>query len=126
MAAYSWPGNVRELVNAIEWSITAANDNTELVPRHLPENIRIKIVLASIRGNNLQEEETKNILPLSKKLPVLQEARKKALAELEKKYLNDLVLTVDGNVKKACEISGLARAQLYNLLKKNDLSLRKQ
>jgi len=126
MSAYSWPGNVRELVNAIEWTIIAAKDNKEIIPRHLPENIRIQIARSSIHSDNLQEEETKNTSHLSKKLPVLQEARKTAIIEFEKKYLNNLISIVNGNSKKACEMSGLARSQLYNLLCKHKLSLRKK
>jgi len=126
VSAYSWPGNVRELVNAVEWSVTSAQKSSELIPMHLPENIRIQITRSSFRKNDVQQEKPEDTPLLSGILPVLNEARKKALADLEKKYLNALVLRVDGDVKKACEMSGLARAQLYNLLKKHDLSLRKQ
>jgi len=124
VSAYSWPGNVRELVNAVEWSVTAAQNNSELIPMHLPEKIRVQVARSSFRKHDVQQKRSEHTPILSENLPVLNEARKKALADLEKQYLNALVLKVNGDVKKACEMSGLARAQLYNLLKKHDLSLR--
>ena len=126
MSAYAWPGNVRELVNAVEWSITAAQNNPELIPMHLPENIRIQVTRSSFRKNDVQQEKPEHTRFLSENLPVLNEARKNALAEIDQQYLNALILKVDGDVKKACEVSGLARSQLYNLLSKHKLSLRKK
>ncbi len=126
VSAYSWSGNVRELVNAVEWSITTAQNNSELIPMHLPENIRIQVARSSFRKYNVEKEKPEQTPFLSENLPVLNEVRKKALADLEKQYLNALILKVNGDVKKACKMSGLARAQLYNLLKKHDLILRKK
>ncbi|TFH52165.1 MAG: hypothetical protein E4G89_01655, partial [Methanothrix sp.] len=48
--------------------------------------------------------------------------RETSIAELEQQYLKDLILLTQGNVKKACQISGLSRSRLYALLKKCAIS----
>ena len=46
----------------------------------------------------------------------------KSIAELESRYLNDLMAVTRGDIKEACLISGLRRARLYELLKKYNIS----
>jgi two-component system NtrC family response regulator len=55
-------------------------------------------------------------------MPTLKGARDRAIAEQEKKYLNQLLVLSGGNIKKCCETSGLSRSRLYDLLKKYRLS----
>jgi two-component system, NtrC family, response regulator GlrR len=51
-------------------------------------------------------------------LPTLNEAR----SEFEKTYLRNLLKATSGNISRAAELAGKYRADLYNLLKKHDLS----
>ena len=55
-------------------------------------------------------------------LSTLREFRETGIAELERQYLKELTLLTQGNVKKACQISGLSRSRLYTLLKKCEIS----
>jgi two-component system NtrC family response regulator len=48
--------------------------------------------------------------------------RESLLLEGEKKYLQDLMKLVKGDIKDACRISGLGRARLYDLMKQYSVS----
>jgi two-component system NtrC family response regulator len=49
--------------------------------------------------------------------PKLKDFRDQALEELEAQYMRDLMHVCDGEINKACELSGLSRARVYALLK---------
>jgi len=124
---YDWPGNVRELLHALERSMAAAQDEPLLLARHLPTHIRLKNLQnqpaaaterpAPSPSLDRQPFSTENI-PMSDK--TLQEVRDKALAEVEKRYLRQLLDTC-GSMKEACQTSGLSRSRLYQLLKDHDI-----
>ncbi len=116
---YPWPGNVRELIHALERALITGRHERILFPNHLPTHIRIHMVRASIS----EYETTEKGLDKTPKLfPRLQEVREKAIAEAERKYLEDLISFTKGDIKEACRISGLSRSRLYLLLKKNQIS----
>ena len=91
---HDWPGNVRELENVIEFAVAMTDSDT----------LKDNLVLQKKTG---QEE-----------LLTLQEAR----AGFEEKYIRDLLKITGGNVSKAAELAGKYRADLYNLMKKYDIS----
>jgi two-component system response regulator GlrR len=91
---HDWPGNVRELENTIEYGIAMANSNV----------LTDDLILQTQRGQS--------------DLLTLQEAR----ARFEKKYLQNLLKITSGNVSKAAELAGKYRADLYNLMKKYDIT----
>jgi two-component system response regulator GlrR len=93
---HDWPGNVRELENTIEYGIAMANSNV----------LTDDLILQTQRGQS--------------DLLTLQEAR----ARFEKKYLQNLLKITSGNVSKAAELAGKYRADLYNLMKKYDITPR--
>jgi two-component system, NtrC family, response regulator len=53
-------------------------------------------------------------------LPI-KEFREAVVRDAERDYLQELMATTQGNIQKACRISGLARARLYELLKKRGI-----
>jgi two-component system NtrC family response regulator len=112
LLAYDWPGNVRELVNAIERSVTAAYHGPTLFPKHLPLEIRIKVARSAIR------KEPSPVDGGDSPLISLTEHRQAS----ERQYLQDLMFQTKGNIKEACQISGLSRSRLYALLKEHNLS----
>ena len=119
---YDWPGNVRELFQALERSITAAQDSSTLYPMHLPINIRVNVT-----RKKLQDQETKTIseqiaYPDIHGLPTLKLARDNAIEAEEKKYLKTLLKNTDENITKCCEIADISRSRLYDLLKKYGLT----
>jgi two-component system response regulator GlrR len=91
---HDWPGNVRELENTIEYAIAMTNSNT----------LKDDLILKTRDG---QDE-----------LLTLQEAR----AGFEKKYIQNLLKITHGNVSKAAKLAGKYRPDLYNLMKKHDIT----
>jgi len=118
---YDWPGNVRELVNALERAIAVAGENPTLFPAHLPTEIRIKV-----KRNQVGEEESARVSSAApgRSLKTLQEHREAAVAGAERRYLEDLIARTRGDIREACEVSGLSRSRLYGLLKKYRISTR--
>jgi two-component system NtrC family response regulator len=110
---YGWPGNIRELVNALESAIAAAFHETILYPKHLPTHIRVSLIRDSVAKN---DDVT---IPLA----TLKERRDSVVAREEWQYLQELMATTGGNIRNACEISGLSRARLYQLIKKHGIEI---
>ncbi|WP_027368077.1 sigma-54-dependent transcriptional regulator [Desulfocurvibacter africanus] len=118
MTAYAWPGNVRELVNTLEGAITVARFDHTLLPPHLPQHIRVyfaKISDAKPRTEGFREVDRPSPNPDS--FPTLKEYRRDAIAEVERAYLVKLMEHAQGDFRKACDVSGVSRSRLYDLLK---------
>lgn len=96
---YDWPGNVRQLRNVIERAASLA-ENGVLTVNSLPEDVRA--------SNNLKGLEFK-------------EARRRWLDQFERCYLENLLLSHNGNITKASEEAGIARMSLYRMLKRTGL-----
>jgi two-component system NtrC family response regulator len=124
LGKYNWPGNVRELLKALESAIVTARDEPMLYPMHLPNEIRAKVVRRSVTTEKSSSQKIRKDLHSKKQYPRLRDVREAALAEVEEDYLRGLLSTTDGDVKRACRISGLRRSRLYELLKKYDISRR--
>ncbi|MBM9606473.1 sigma-54-dependent transcriptional regulator [Desulfopila inferna] len=122
---YDWPGNVRELFQAVERSITDAQDSTILDPTHLPLNIRLAVTKKKLnRGKKPLTEtaEAENEIVEISNIPTIKEARDRAIQLEERKYLQQLLELTDGDIKLCCQTAGLSRSRLYDLLKKYELS----
>jgi two-component system response regulator GlrR len=91
---HDWPGNVRELENTIEYALAMTSSDT----------LTDDLILRTKSG---QDE-----------LLTLHEAR----SRFEQKYLQNLLKITGGNVSKAAELAGKYRADLYNLMKKYDIT----
>jgi two-component system NtrC family response regulator len=117
LSNYDWPGNVRELVNTLERVLAEAGRDATLFPRDLPSHIRVRMARQAIEA---KQPSAVPVPPPSPggTLPKLQDLRDEAIAQVEKKYLQDLMIVSGENIKKACEISGLSRSRLYELMKK--------
>jgi two-component system NtrC family response regulator len=119
LTSYPWPGNVRELINALERALVNGRYERILFPKHLPIHIRAQIARSSVGEKDTTEIK---ITPSSKIFPKIQALRERAVAEVEEKYLRDLISFTQSNIKEACQISGLSRSRLYLLLKKYKIS----
>lgn len=116
---YKWPGNVRELVNSLEQAISSAYNEPILFPKHLPTRIRAYAVKTSISDKVIQvKKQDKGPSSLS----TLKDLRESAISEAEQKYLQSLISVTGGDIKKACQISGVSRSRFYALLKKYNIS----
>ena len=118
---YSWPGNVRELIQALERSISAAQNDPVLYSKHLPDHIRV----AALKSAITREKDKQDVYPgyeSQEEMPSIQDIRDMAVDRVEKKYLQDLMAFTRGRIKESCRISGLSRSRLYTLLKKHGVS----
>ncbi|MCB2181932.1 MAG: sigma-54 dependent transcriptional regulator [Desulfobulbaceae bacterium] len=122
--SFEWPGNVRELFNTLETSFLSAYADHTLFAKHLPVSIRVKVAQASLCSDSLVEKYFDDGLQ-SDAPPTLRDFRKQAVNRAEKQYLECLMKKTEFDIKEACRISGIERARMYNLLKKNNISKKK-
>jgi len=122
LSAYDWPGNVRELVNVLETALAAAHREPVLFPQHLPAYLRSKLARASVSRQPAPAKGRNGEVILPGELSPLDAVRKTALAEVEKRYLQELMQQAKGNIRVACQVSALSRARLYSLLKHYGIS----
>jgi len=93
---YFWPGNVRELRNVIERGV-ALTRHDALVMEDLPDEIRdYESAHVIVTSNNPDE-----LVPM---------------AEVEKRYITQVLAATGGNRTTAAKILGLARKTLYRKL----------
>jgi len=125
LLAHDWPGNVRELFNTLEGALAQSRYEPTLFPKHLPSQIRIKVVRAAVAKEPSADAAGATgpgERAPSKTLPRLHDFRQAAIELAEKDYLSDLMSLSAGNVQEACRISALSPPRLYALLKKNGIS----
>ncbi|HTJ41584.1 MAG TPA: sigma-54 dependent transcriptional regulator [Kofleriaceae bacterium] len=93
---YDWPGNVRELENALERAI-ALTSFTELALDDLPARVREGRQGGSITATGAPDELI-------------------SLDEVERRYVQQVLLAVGGNKTMAARILGIDRRSLYRRL----------
>ncbi len=120
---YTWPGNVRELINTLEMAISTAGEEEMLFSRHLPEHLRVYIAQTSLMGDLQPPSDKKTIIDVQESLPPLKIFRKTAVVKAEMEYLKKLMDIAKGKTAVACEISGLSRSRLYELIRLHKISL---
>ena len=107
LRAYHWPGNVRELRHEIWRLVTSVRD--EACPYHLSKRINAY---------------------LKKKEQRRDQIHRKSLDELEKEVLGDVIRDslerTGGNVSRAAEYLGVARATLYRRMRRFGISPEKK
>jgi two-component system NtrC family response regulator len=117
MNRHDWPGNVRELVHTMESILAVAAADPILYPKHLPVEIRVKLLQESL------------VPPKSAEAPAGAPAEASPLADIlssrqasDRRYLSSLIAQTGGKVQEMIRVSGLSRAQLYNLMKAHGLN----
>ena len=110
MASYAWPGNVRELENALMHAI-ALDHSDVLGPESLPSHIvaRTRTSVTSAPAAEVDVEE-----PLT-------EAKRRASAAFEKRYLLAVMEKAKGSVSEAARLSGLDRTNFRRLLQRHGI-----
>ena len=105
LLAYSWPGNVRELRNVMERALALTRYDSVTV-EDLPDKIR------NHRGGTvfIGGDDPTELVPLE---------------EVERRYIEHVLQTVDQNRTQAARILGLDRKTLYRKLK-SDLDAEKE
>ena len=89
--AYNWPGNVRQLENNVRKAVVMADGRT--------------ITAADLGLSEVAERQIPS--------PTLQEVRKEA----ERKLVNDVLATTQGNISKTAKILGVSRPTLYMMMR---------
>jgi two-component system, NtrC family, response regulator AtoC len=96
LEAYSWPGNVRQLENVVERAV-ALNTSGVFAVEDLPQEL---------------QTAPKKQLPAGKD-------RWLTLAEMEERYIQEVLAAANGNISHAAEILGIDRRTLYRRLERN-------
>jgi len=96
LLAYDWPGNVRELENSIERAVAMCGTG-EILPQHLPRKI-------------LEHQPAR--IELHTAVP----AEMITLEEMERRYVRQVLASVNGNKTHAARVLGIDRRSLYRRL----------
>ena len=111
---YNWPGNVREFYNSLGQAEASAHDSPTLYAKHLPESIRISVARLEVGEKSIRPASAQD---QPETYPKLSEVLNAEIAKVEKQYIEDLLVYVKGDIRKACLASGLSRTGLYKRLK---------
>ena len=125
LAAYSWPGNVRELFGVLERALAAAGTEPTLYAKHLPTEVRIQVMKASIeRGRKAETQEAHPAFrPEQTSCGGMLSTLKAFKDAKEREYLDTLLFNTGKDLQCMLDISGLSRSHLYALLKKHGMTL---
>lgn len=126
LKAYDWPGNVRELLSCIERSVAAAGTLSILEPHHLPQGIRVSALRSRLRPATPTLKEAPIESPEKPEVSVTGDLPFPSLdrvrADSDRRYLQSLMDHCHGEIREACNLSGLSRSRLYALLNKHKVS----
>jgi DNA-binding NtrC family response regulator len=100
IGAYPWPGNVRELRNVLERALLLARGRSEILPQHLP---------AEVRG--LGDE-------------LLAPHVSRTLAEVERAHIDRTLRAHGANRTRAARELGISRATLIKKIREYELGER--
>ncbi len=135
LLAHDWPGNVRELLQTLDMSLVSAQAEPELLPQHLPLDLRVRLVRHRVAGRaeamaaqaGPGAHQPQQPLPGPAPGPVAvaptpwRQYRATVVDEAERAYFSALMSHCGGDAARAAEISGLKPARLYELLSKHGL-----
>jgi two-component system response regulator HydG len=110
MSAYAWPGNVRELENAVLHAI-ALHHGDVIGPESLP---------ATIAGKS-RPLSMSTAAPDEDMLEPLTDAKRRASAAFEKRYLTKVMERAKGSVSEAARLAGLDRTNFRRLLQRHGI-----
>jgi len=115
---YDWPGNVRELISALENAVALEPFFPALLPNHLPEHIRIHAIARQHAPARISVDEPGGTGMPPTGFPTWKHYRQKAVENAEQQYIQRLIRICEGNIDRACRLSKLKRARIYQLMKK--------
>ncbi len=115
---YDWPGNIRELFNSIDYACSDAFNESMLYPKHLPDHIRTFNIMNKIKGLKPLKSKPDNF---EEPVPVEELSLKDFIEKSKQKYITNLMIHTNGDIKTACSLSGLSRGHLYALLKEYNI-----
>ncbi|MCY2988980.1 MAG: sigma-54 dependent transcriptional regulator [Planctomycetota bacterium] len=111
LESYAWPGNIRELRNVVE-RMAILCDGPRIELPQLPAEIRQAAVAGTVTQLPHTWEEFKQLK---------QQVLDAAVADLERRFLTEVLRRNDDNVSRAAEEIGIKRPNLHALLRKYGL-----
>ncbi|MBS1120005.1 MAG: two component, sigma54 specific, transcriptional regulator, Fis family [Deltaproteobacteria bacterium] len=109
MAAYGWPGNVRELENSLMQAIALYHEDV-IGPESLPAPLKLIRARSASPMESVAEDD--DLLPLT-------EAKRRASASYEARYLKRVMEKAKGSVSEAARLAGLDRTNFRRLLQRH-------
>ncbi len=103
---YSWPGNIRELQNLIERAYII-----ELSPVLTPESFPSELFGSDVTPSGIRVNTSVQ----------LKDARQSGIDQVERFYLQELLMKQRGSIKETAREAGITPRQLFKLMKKHDL-----
>ncbi len=98
---YSWPGNIRELENLMERAYILESSSM-LTLKSFPQELH--------EPSSISSDWT------SDSMPTLAAVRKKEVANIEKRYLQEVLKQHRGRINEAAKASGISTRQLHKLM----------
>ncbi|MEO8550486.1 MAG: sigma-54 dependent transcriptional regulator [Kofleriaceae bacterium] len=111
MSDYSWPGNVRELENSV----------LHMLALHRGEVVGPDALPPAITGKNRTNGPGATISDDESELTGLTEAKRRAGAAFEKRYLSRVMEKSQGSVSEAARLAGLDRTNFRRLLQRHGI-----
>jgi DNA-binding NtrC family response regulator len=116
LVRYAWPGNVRELINVIERA-TLLSPGPQIGLSDLPPVIgEASTVVSPTAGG-----DGHGLLPRDWLSRPLKELRRELLAEVDRRYLGELLRATNGRIGEAAARAGVDERSLYDLLRRYGL-----
>ncbi|MEW6264981.1 MAG: sigma-54 dependent transcriptional regulator [Thermodesulfobacteriota bacterium] len=103
---YPWPGNIRELENLVERAYILEKE-----PYLTAESFPGDLFAFEALGGGLASQE----------VPTLDDVRQRAIEQVEKRYLRELLMLNQGRKDKTAAMARVSTRQLHNLLTKHGL-----
>ena len=103
---YHWPGNIRELENILERAYILENTSA-LLPQNFP--------------HELFEFESRSTIFNAASSGTLSEVRDKAIADIERSYLENVLAEHKGRINDSAASAGISTRQLHKLMTKYGL-----
>ena len=119
---YPWPGNVRELVSTVERIVAVARGEATLIPKHLPENVRIQVARTLVSKEPAPTPLPEQSGEQGEKCLKWDAFRKESTAKADRQYLQNLLRLCGNDIRTAMALSGLSRSRLYEILKKYQMT----
>ncbi|MCG8563965.1 MAG: sigma-54 dependent transcriptional regulator [Desulfobacterales bacterium] len=120
ITAHDWPGNVRELAAVMESAVTSGLTSPLLFSSHLPQDLRIQVARGRVDRPAPLAMGAQD--PAPQGLPRFKEFRTRALDQVEQEYIQCLLDQTRGDMARACQVSGMGRTRLYELMKKHGIT----
>ncbi len=136
LLAHDWPGNVRELAQTLDMALVSAQGESELLPQHLPIDLRVRLVRHQVAGRaataptpllapqtawGTAAPERPGQAPQAATASTWKDYRARIVDEAERAYFSELMERCSGDASQAVGLSGLKPARLYELLSKHGL-----